>query len=30
MVLIFHPLYEDQESLIDFDHLPEFKDGKYL
>lgn len=30
MVLIFYPLYDDQEALIDFDNLPEFKDGKFL
>jgi len=30
MVLIFHPLYSDQEALIDFTDIPEFKDGKYL
>ena len=30
MVLIFHPLYEDQEALIDFNHLPKFTDGKHL
>lgn len=30
MVLIFHPLYSDQETLIDFTHLPEFTNGKYL
>lgn len=30
MVLIFHPLYSDQEALIDFARVPEFTDGKYL
>jgi hypothetical protein len=30
MVLIFHPLYSNQEALIDFTQLPEFTDGKYL
>ncbi|WP_027330044.1 beta-galactosidase [Marinimicrobium agarilyticum] len=30
MVLIFHPLYDDQETLVDFDELPDFEDGKYL
>jgi hypothetical protein len=30
MVLIFHPLHSDQETLIDFSHIPEFTDGKYL
>jgi len=30
MVLIFHPLYNDQETLIDFTLIPEFTDGKYL
>jgi len=30
MVLIFHPLYSDQEALIDFAHKPDFIDGKYL
>lgn len=30
MVLIFHPLYSDQETLVDFSQLPEFTDGKYL
>lgn len=30
MVLIFHPLYSDQETLIDFTHIPEFADGRYL
>lgn len=30
MVLVFHPLYDDQEALVDFDELPDFKEGKYL
>jgi beta-galactosidase len=30
MVLIFHPLYSDQETLIDFTYTPEFTKGKYL
>lgn len=30
MVLIFHPLYSDQETLIDFTRIPKFTDGKYL
>lgn len=30
MVLIFYPLYNDQEALVDFTHVPEFADGKYL
>lgn len=30
MVLIFHPLYSDQETLIDFTHIPEFTNGRYL
>ncbi|MBN2612434.1 MAG: beta-galactosidase [Bacteroidales bacterium] len=30
MVLIFHPLYSDQETLVDFTHIPEFSNGKYL
>lgn len=30
MVLIFHPLHSDQETLIDFTHLPEFTNGRYL
>lgn len=30
MVLIFHPLYSDQEALIDFTQMPEFTDGKHL
>ena len=30
MVLIFHPLYSDQEALVDFTHIPEFKNDEYL
>jgi len=30
MVLIFHPLRENQECLIHFTQLPEFRNGKYL
>jgi len=30
MVLIFHPMYDDQEFLIDLSEIPEFKDGKFL
>lgn len=30
MVLIFYPLYSDQEALVDFTHIPEFTNGKYL
>ncbi|GAA4307158.1 beta-galactosidase [Aestuariibaculum suncheonense] len=30
MVLIFHPLYKNQECLIFFSNLPEFIDGKFL
>ncbi|MCV9387336.1 beta-galactosidase [Reichenbachiella ulvae] len=30
MVLIFHPLYDDQETLVDFSELPKFEGGNYL
>ncbi len=30
MVLIFHPLFDNQECLIDFSNLPEFEKGRYL
>jgi len=30
MVLIFHPLYKDQECLIFFHNIPSFENGKYL
>ncbi|MBN2167532.1 MAG: beta-galactosidase [Marinilabiliaceae bacterium] len=30
MVLIFHPLYSDQETLVDFTNIPEFIKGKFL
>ncbi len=30
MVLIFYPLYSDQETLVDFTHIPVFTNGKYL
>lgn len=30
MVLIFHPLYKDQECLIFFEDIPDFENGKHL
>ncbi|WP_228853021.1 beta-galactosidase [Aegicerativicinus sediminis] len=30
MVLIFHPLYDNQECLIFFENVPKFENGKYL
>ncbi len=30
MVLIFHPLYEDQACVPYLHNTPEFKEGKYL
>lgn len=30
MVLIFHPLQENQECLIYFNQIPEFRNGKFL
>jgi len=30
MVVIFHPMRSDQETLIDFSDVPEFKDDQYL
>lgn len=30
MVLIFHPMYDDQEFLVDLSELPNFEEGKFL